>query len=73
MTEAAQRELMRHVPSGCGARSTPGPGEFGVSEAELVLELGVLRRVEIDGDTAQAHYDRSVATLRKVDGRWLID
>ena len=73
MTEAAQRELLRYDPSGCGAASTPETGEFGVSEAEIIYEPGDLQRVEIDGDTAQARYDRSVTTLRKVDGRWLID
>ena len=60
--------------TGCGAASTPEAGAFGVSEAELVREVqGDLQRIEIDGDTAQVHYDRSVTTLRKVDGRWLID
>ena len=41
--------------------------------AERVQELGDLQRIEVDGDTAQARYDRSVTTLRRVDGRWLID
>ena len=74
MTEAAQRELLRYDPAGCGAAPTPQAGAFGVSEAELVQEVqGDLQRIEVDGDTAKAHYDRSVTTLRKVDGRWLID
>ncbi|MDA0170342.1 hypothetical protein OJ998_14685 [Solirubrobacter taibaiensis] len=74
MTEAAHRELLRHDPSGCGATSTPAARAFGVSEAELVSEVqGDLQRIDIDGDTAQARYDRSVTTLRRVDGRWLID
>ena len=73
MTEAAQRELERYDPAACGAPSTPETGEFGITQAELVQELGDLRRIEIDGDTAQARYDRSVTTLRRVDGRWLID
>jgi hypothetical protein len=74
MTEPAQRELLYNDPSGCGATASPERGEFGVSQAELVREvLGDLQRIEIDGDTAEARYDRSVTTLRKVDGRWLID
>ena len=52
MTEAAQRELLRYDPSGCGAASTPEPGEFGVSEAAIIYESGDLQRIDIDGDTA---------------------
>ena len=58
----------------CGAEATPRAGEFGVSEAVLLLEVeGDLQRIDVDGDTAKVRYERSVTTLRRVDGRWLID
>ena len=38
-----------------------------------IFKSPALGGIDVDGETAQAHYDRSVTTLRKVDGRWLID